>query len=101
MNSPDNEQQLGLITGMRFPVQRTKVGSDGGDGDAEMQGAFIRGHPSDQQFCYRILGGFDIKELHECAAGEERLGDDNASRTGNAGGRDDQDRFCLPPGGVA
>ena len=59
MNSPDNEQQLGLITGMRFPVQRTKVGSDGGDGDAEMQGAFIRGHPSDQQFCYRILGGFD------------------------------------------
>ena len=47
------------------------MGSDGGDGDAEMQGAFIRGHPSDQQLCHRIFGGFDIKQFHERAAAEK------------------------------
>ena len=86
---------------MCFSVKRTQMGSDGGDGDAEMQGAFIRGHPSDQQLCHRIFGGFDIKQFHERAAAEKGFRDDNASRTGNAGGRDDQNRFWMPSGGVA
>lgn len=96
MSGPDDEQQFRLIASMCFTIQ----GFDGSDGYSPMHSTFTPGHSSDQQLCYHLLRMFDIKQLHSCAAGEERFRDDNTGHSGQSRSRKSQERFCMMPEGT-